>query len=95
MHGVSFEDAATALLGPMALAREDDDAQGETRFVVVGMYSMSPGARFLIADPDLHPHPEGGYYREIFRSESRVLPGDCRAERGVLTAIFSVGGGPA
>lgn len=36
-HGVSFDDAATALLDPMALAREDDDAQGEARFVAVGM----------------------------------------------------------
>jgi hypothetical protein len=38
-HGVSFDDAATALLDPMALAREDDDAQGEARFVAVGMSS--------------------------------------------------------
>jgi len=36
-HGVTFDEAATALLDPMALAREDDDAQGEARFVAVGM----------------------------------------------------------
>jgi uncharacterized DUF497 family protein len=34
-HGVAFDEAATALLDPMALAREDDDAQGEARFVAV------------------------------------------------------------
>ncbi len=49
---------------------------------------MNPRARSLIADLDLQPHPEGGYYREIFRSESRVLPGDHRAERSALTAIY-------
>lgn len=38
-HGVSFDDATTVLLDPMALVREDDDAQGETRFVAVGMSS--------------------------------------------------------
>lgn len=36
-HGVSFGEAATALLDPMALMREDDDAQGEARYVLVGM----------------------------------------------------------
>jgi uncharacterized DUF497 family protein len=36
-HGVTFDEAATALLDPMALAREDDDAQGEARYVLVGM----------------------------------------------------------
>ena len=29
--------AATSLFDPMALAREDDDAQGEARYVAVGM----------------------------------------------------------
>jgi len=36
-HGVSFDEAATSLFDPMALAREDDDAQGEARYVAVGM----------------------------------------------------------
>ena len=38
-HSVSFDEAATSLLDPMALVREDDDAQGEARFVAVGMSS--------------------------------------------------------
>lgn len=49
---------------------------------------MSSRAQSLIADLGLQPHPEGGYYREIFRSESRVQPGDQRAERSALTAIY-------
>ena len=36
-HGVSFDEAATSLLDPMALVREDDDALDEVRFVAVGM----------------------------------------------------------
>ena len=36
-HGVSFDEAASALLDPMALVREDDDTQDEVRFLLVGM----------------------------------------------------------
>ncbi len=36
-HGVSFEEAATALLDPMALAREDVASAGEPRWVLIGM----------------------------------------------------------
>jgi uncharacterized protein len=35
--GVSFDEAVTCLLDPMALVREDDDAIGEHRYVLVGM----------------------------------------------------------
>jgi len=36
-HGVSFDEAASALLDPMALVREDEDAKDELRFLLVGM----------------------------------------------------------
>ena len=36
-HGVSFEEAATSLLDPMAKAIEDPDAEGEPRWVLLGM----------------------------------------------------------
>ena len=36
-HGVSFEEAATALLDPLALAQEDAAAEGEPRWVLIGM----------------------------------------------------------
>lgn len=49
---------------------------------------MNPRAQSLITELDLQPHPEGGYYREIFRSESRVQPDDQRNERSALTAIY-------
>lgn len=36
-HGVDFADAATALWDEEALTRSDPDAQGEERFVSLGM----------------------------------------------------------
>lgn len=39
-HGISFEEAATALLDPRALAQEDKAADGEARWVLVGMSSQ-------------------------------------------------------
>jgi uncharacterized protein len=36
-HGVSFDEAVTCLLDPMALVREDHDATDEYRYVLVGM----------------------------------------------------------
>ena len=35
----------------------------------------------------LVPHPEGGFFRELFRSAARVRPADGRGERAALTAI--------
>ncbi len=48
---------------------------------------MHPRARQLIAELDLQPHPEGGLYREIYRSQVSVSRPDgvCRA---ALTTIF-------
>ena len=36
-HGVSFEEAASALLDPEGLALEDVDSEGEARWVLLGM----------------------------------------------------------
>jgi len=36
-HGVSFEEAATCLLDPLALVRDDPDAANEIRLVLLGM----------------------------------------------------------
>jgi uncharacterized protein len=43
-HGVRFEEAATSLLDPMALAQEDESSEGEARWVLIG---MSANARLL------------------------------------------------
>lgn len=36
-HGVSFEEAASALLDPQALAQEDRAVEGEHRWILLGM----------------------------------------------------------
>jgi len=36
-HRVTFDEAATCLLDPMALVDEDPDAEGEQRFILIGM----------------------------------------------------------
>lgn len=36
-HGVTFTEASTVLFDAMALSREDGDAEGEARFVLVGI----------------------------------------------------------
>ncbi len=41
----------------------------------------------LIELLQLAPHPEGGHYREIFRSEAKVAPADGRPQRSALTSI--------
>ena len=49
---------------------------------------LAPRAAALIAQLELQPHPEGGYYRELYRSPHRVQPDDGRAARPALTAIY-------
>jgi predicted cupin superfamily sugar epimerase len=51
---------------------------------------MHPRAEELIARLSLEPHPEGGFYRRIFRSEMDVRPTDGRGTRSALTTIFFV-----
>jgi predicted cupin superfamily sugar epimerase len=48
---------------------------------------MHPRARLLIDSLRLSPHPEGGYYRETWRSTSRVTSG-ARPERSAVTSIY-------
>jgi predicted cupin superfamily sugar epimerase/predicted GNAT family N-acyltransferase len=42
----------------------------------------------LIAALGLQPHPEGGWYAEVFRSASAVRPEDGRGSRAALTTIY-------
>lgn len=41
----------------------------------------------LVRRLGMRPHPEGGWYAEVFRSSSRVLPDDDRPARAALTTI--------
>lgn len=43
---------------------------------------------YLIDTLQLEPHPEGGFYRQTFRSVLEVSPRDDRAVRPALTTIY-------
>ncbi|MFL6589611.1 MAG: cupin domain-containing protein [Chthoniobacterales bacterium] len=49
---------------------------------------MRGRAKELISELSLEPHPEGGHFREIFRSSSQVQPLDERPARSALTTIY-------
>ena len=49
--------------------------------------AMDDRAAHLIRSLGLAEHPEGGYYREVFRSPREVTPGDGRERRSALTTI--------
>jgi hypothetical protein len=50
--------------------------------------SIHPRAAQLIEALGLAPHPEGGFFREIYRSASRVHPADGRGDRDAATTIY-------
>jgi len=49
---------------------------------------MHERAKELISELGLQPHPEGGYFREVFRSAHKVQPLDERSPRSALTTIY-------
>jgi predicted cupin superfamily sugar epimerase len=49
---------------------------------------IDPRAQELIAGLGLQPHPEGGFFREIFRSGATVQPDDGRPQRAAATSIY-------
>ena len=49
---------------------------------------MDARARELIETLRLERHPEGGYFREIFRSVEQLTPPDGRGRRAALTTIY-------
>lgn len=50
--GVSFQEAASCLLDPMALVTEDPDAEGEQRFILIGMSNDSRMLTVCYSLPD-------------------------------------------
>jgi predicted cupin superfamily sugar epimerase len=50
--------------------------------------TVNPRVQDLIATLGLISHPEGGYYGELYRSSTSVLPADGRGERAALTTIY-------
>jgi uncharacterized protein len=50
--------------------------------------SKTSRAQQLVSILGLQPHPEGGWYREVFRSPATVSPRDGRTSRSALTSIY-------
>ena len=71
-HGVSFEEAATALLDPNALAQEDRSATTEARWILIGMsvrprlltviYTVRPEDRLQLISARKSTRKEASYY---------------------------------
>jgi hypothetical protein len=50
--------------------------------------SVEPRVSDLIRTLELRRHPEGGYFREVWRARLAVEPADGRGRRTALTAIY-------
>jgi uncharacterized protein len=51
---------------------------------------LHPRAQQLIESLALAPHPEGGWFRQVYRSEDRVTRQSDGADRSALTTIYFV-----
>jgi predicted cupin superfamily sugar epimerase len=49
---------------------------------------MHPRAQELIETLALQPHPEGGWYRQLFKSADRVTRRSDGADRSALTTVY-------
>jgi uncharacterized protein len=49
---------------------------------------MNSRASELMQALQLQAHPEGGWFREVFRSNAQVQPHDQRSARSALTSIY-------
>ncbi|HED07485.1 MAG TPA: cupin domain-containing protein [Ignavibacteria bacterium] len=53
---------------------------------------MNPEVKFYIDKLELQKHPEGGYYKEVYRSDEIILketlPGRYGSDRNYLTSIY-------
>lgn len=67
------------------MTRPEHDAAGDA---VRAVSTDAERATQLIASLALQPHPEGGFYRQLYRSDSQVQPGDARPGRQALTTIY-------
>ena len=44
--------------------------------------------KYWIDNLNLHPHPEGGYYKEVYRSQDSFKPVGFVGERNYMTSIY-------
>lgn len=53
---------------------------------------MHEKSKYYISKLQMNPHPEGGYYKEIYRSgeiyQAEFLPGEFKSNRNLSTSIY-------
>lgn len=49
---------------------------------------MKPAADYFVQHLNLLPHPEGGYYKEMYRAAESFIPKGFDSERQLCTAIY-------
>lgn len=45
-------------------------------------------AHEIISELDLQPHPEGGYFKEVYRSDMSIQSPNTQSERSAVTCIY-------
>lgn len=87
----ALEIAAARFPGPDPVVAIDDDGDGPVRFLrrdVTGAY-VAVQRRPPVAEAlDLLPHPEGGWYRETWRTTARLEPPGHGGARASATGIY-------
>ena len=85
-HGVHFSDAEAVLFDPLALSMEDEDAEGEDRFIAMGqdavgrilvvVYTYRGNAIRLISARPATRKEINDYEKGIWFQKSQTRPGD-------------------
>ena len=51
------------------------------------IYENLKSSKYWIENLSLMPHPEGGYYKEVYRSDKSFQPKDFTGHRNYMTSI--------
>jgi predicted cupin superfamily sugar epimerase len=57
-------------------------------FTLAYHFMNTPDASYWIKQLDLQPHPEGGYYKEVYRSANKVSREQSRDLKDACTSIY-------
>ncbi len=65
---------------------------GTIFFVLIAIFTAMHNADYFVKNLNLQPHPEGGWYKETYRSEGDIAvdrpPADFSVNRSISTAIY-------
>ena len=80
------ENSIKAWKDKLADARDALQTFIDSKIIEEGTITVSRTAKAIIEQYQLMPHPEGGYYKEVYRSKMRVSTN--RGEQSALTSIL-------